>query len=75
MTGFLSEYQIARVKETYTKGMRIVLIAMDDPYSKLKPGDKGTVVGVDDAGQIMMQWDSGSTLSLIPGEDSFRRDE
>ena len=73
MTGFPSESVIRRIKAAYPKGARIVLVSMNDPYTKLKPGDKGTVVGVDDAGQIMMNWDSGSTLSLIPGEDSFRR--
>lgn len=30
-------------------------------------------IGVDDAGHIMMHWDSGSTLSLIPGVDSFSK--
>ena len=65
--------EVLRTRTMYPAGTRIVLISMDDPYSKLKPGDMGTVEGVDDAGQIMMRWDSGSSLSLIPGEDSFRR--
>ena len=72
MYGFPSESQVKRIKAAYPKGMRIVLISMDDPYSKLSCGDEGTVVGVDDAGQIMMKWDKGSSLSLIPGVDSFR---
>lgn len=57
----------------YPAGTRIELISMDDPYTHLREGDQGTVVGVDDAGQIMMKWDRGGSLSLIPGEDSFRR--
>lgn len=62
---------IEALKIRYPKGTRIELVSMDDPYTKLKSGDKGTVLGVDDAGQIVMNWDRGSSLSLIPGEDSF----
>lgn len=46
---------------------------MDDPYTHLRDGDQGTVIGVDDMGQIMVNWDRNSSLSLIPGEDEFRR--
>lgn len=49
------------------------MIAMIDEFTTLKPGDRGTVDFVDDAGQIGMAWDSGSHLSLIPNVDSFRR--
>lgn len=61
---------IEHVKETYPPGTRIRLIRMDDPQA-VPPGTEGEVRGVDDAGQLMMKWDNGRSLSLIPGEDSF----
>lgn len=64
--------QVERIRASYPAGSRIELIHMDDPWTNLKPGSRGTVYGVDDAGQIMMKWDGGSTLSLIPGEDEFK---
>ena len=70
--GFPSHEQVQRIRQAYPKGTRIELVSMEDPYSKLRCGDQGTVIMVDDAGQIHMQWDSGSTLALIPGVDCFR---
>ena len=70
-----TEKEIQRIKTIYPAGTRIVLISMDDPYTKLCNGDLGTVDGVDDAGQIMMKWDNGRSLSLIPGVDCFRKVE
>ena len=60
-------------KEMYPPGTRLELISMDDPYAPVPPGTRGTVQYVDDAAQIGMKWDDGRTLSLIPGEDSFRK--
>ena len=68
-----SRTEVNRIRALYPSGSRVELIHMDDPWTNLKPGDIGTVVGVDDLGQVMMKWDRGSTLSLIPGEDKFRR--
>lgn len=68
-----SRAEVTALREQYKVGTRLELISMDDPYTQLKTGDRGTVEGVDDAGQIMMKWDRGSSLSLIPGVDSFRR--
>lgn len=61
-----------RLKETYKPGMRIELNHMgSDPYP-IPDGSRGTVIGIDDIGSIMIKWDSGRSLSLIYGEDSFR---
>lgn len=42
----------------------------NDPFP-IPSGSRGTVQFVDDAGQLIMKWDNGSSLSLIPGEDRF----
>lgn len=75
MCSMPSRAQVDRIRARYPVGTRLELVRMDDPWTNLKPGDKGTVVGVDDIGSIMMKWDSGSSLSLIPGEDEFVRAE
>jgi hypothetical protein len=46
---------------------------MDDPYSALRPGDKGTVSFVDDTGTLHTDWDSGSHLGLVYGVDSYKK--
>jgi len=52
---------------------RLELDHMDDPYTKLKPGDQGTVTFIDGIGQIHMKWDNGSCLALYPREDQFHK--
>ena len=42
---------------------------MDDPYTSLTTGDKGTVRHIDDMGTIHISWDCGSTLGAVYGED------
>ncbi len=61
------------LKRQFPKGTRITLIKMDDPYTTLKPGDKGTVDYIDDIGTIHVNWDKGSSLGLIHGEDRYRK--
>ena len=46
---------------------------MEDPWSPISPGTRGTVQLVDDQAQIHMSWDNGRSLALVPGEDSFRK--
>ena len=68
---FPSREQIAALRERYPHGTRVELLGMDDPQAP-PTGSIGEVMGVDDAGQILVRWETGSSLSLIPGVDSFR---
>ena len=68
---FPSREQIAALRERYPRGTKVELLAMDDPQAP-PTGSIGEVMGVDDAGQILVRWETGSSLSMIPGVDSFR---
>jgi len=57
---------------TAKKGDRVELLHTNDPHTKLRPGDQGTVSVIDDAGTVHVAWDSGSGLGLLPGIDRFR---
>ncbi|OKL48829.1 hypothetical protein BSR29_02940 [Boudabousia liubingyangii] len=52
-------------------GRRIRLEDTSDPYTTLTPGSEGTINHVDDLGTLHVAWDNGSTLGLVPGEDSY----
>lgn len=60
---------VERLRTRYPKGSRVELVQMNDPYTNLLPGDKGTVEHVDDTGTIFCRWDRGSTLGVVYGED------
>lgn len=64
------EYEIKRLKDKYKKGTRVKLLFMEDSQA-VPSGTKGTVNFVDDMGTIFVDWDNGSCLGLIYGEDSF----
>lgn len=63
---------VDRLKKQYPAGCRVELLHMDDIQAP-PIGTKGTVIGVDDIGSIMVRWDNGSGLSVAYGEDSCRR--
>ena len=62
--------EIKLIKEKYVAGMKIELIKMYDLYAPVS-GTRGTIIGVDDSGKILMNWETGSSLSLIVGVDEF----
>ena len=70
---FPSREQVESIRKNYPPGTRVMLNNMDDPYSPVESGTRGTMRYVDDSGQLGVAWDNGRSLSLIPGEDSFRK--
>jgi hypothetical protein len=73
MNNFPSKAAIEARKARYTPGARVELVNFSDPYSKLKPGDRGTVNFVDDAGGVHTAWDNGEGLAAIYGVDEIRK--
>ena len=65
----ISKEKLAALREQYPKGTRVELVHMDDPYTSLTTGDKGTVRFVDDIGNIHISWDCGSSLGAVYGVD------
>ncbi|MFG1952457.1 DUF4314 domain-containing protein [Micromonospora sp. NPDC048830] len=59
----------------YQEGDRVALEHTSDPYTRLRPGDEGTVRRYDPSGQVLdVEWDSGSRLSmLLDAGDRVRR--
>lgn len=52
-------------------GKRIKVQSMNDPYVNLKEDDLGTVVGTDELGNLIVDWDKGVTLKITPEIDEF----
>jgi hypothetical protein len=52
----------------FRPGDRVELVATNDPYTSLRPGDRGTVTGTRDFPErvIDVRWDMGSSLSVLP---------
>ena len=71
----ISKEKLAALREQYPKGTRVELVHMDDPYTRLITGDKGTVRFIDDMGTIHISWDCGSSLGAVYSEDIIRKIE
>ena len=69
---FPSREMVERIRREYPAGTRVELIRMDDVQAP-PAGTLGTVLGVDDTGSLLMQWDTGSGLNAVYGEDIVRK--
>lgn len=69
---FPSKEIVEKLRVEYPIGTRVELLCMDDIQAP-PIGTKGTVRGVDDAGSIMVDWDNGSHLNVVYGDDSCRK--
>lgn len=69
---FPNKETVDRIRREYPAGTRVELVRMEDVQAP-PIGTKGTVIGVDDIGSIMVRWDNGCGLSITYGEDLCRR--
>ena len=72
MNRFPSREIVEHMRKNYPPGTRVELLKMDDVQAPAL-GSLGTVVGVDDIGSILVEWDCGSSLSIVYGEDLCRK--
>lgn len=72
MNSFPPQKTVELVRKQYPAGCRVALTRMDDVQAP-HIGTKGTVIGVDDTGSVMVHWDDGSSLNVVYGEDTCRR--
>lgn len=68
----ISKKELEQLRIDYPAGCRVELVTMDDPQAP-PVGTKGTVIGVDDIGSVMVRWDNGSRLSCVYGADECKR--
>ena len=64
---------LKRIREQYPIGCTVEIIEMCDPYRDMPAGLRGTVTHVDDTGTVFADWENGSTLGAVFGEDRIRR--
>lgn len=65
---FPNKETVDRIRREYPAGTRVELVRMEDVQAP-PIGTKGTVIGVDDIGSIMVRWDNGYGLSIAYGEE------
>lgn len=69
---FADQKMVKKLRKEFLVGCRIVLDEMDDRQAP-PIGTQGTCNGVDDAGNILVNWDTGSHLNVVYGADSCHR--
>ena len=67
-----TEKEVKELRREYPKGTRVILVRMDDRQAP-PVGTKGTVLGVDDTGSLLMAWDNGCGLNVVYGEDEVKK--
>ena len=69
---FPSKKIVELMRKQHPNGTRVELLKMDDAQAP-PLGTEGTVTGVDDTGSILVNWDNGSSLNVIYGEDLVKK--
>lgn len=69
---FPNKETVERIRRDSPAGCRVELVKMDDVQAP-PVGTRGTVLGVDDTGSLLMRWDTGSGLNVVYGEDIVKK--
>lgn len=69
---FPNKETVERIRREYPAGARVELVRMEDVQAP-PVGTKGTVLGADDTGSLLMRWDTGSGLNVVYGEDIVKK--
>lgn len=68
----LSEAKLRQLQAEFPTVTRVELVSMDDPQAP-PVGTKGTVRLVDAIGSLVVDWDNGSGLNVVYGEDVVKK--
>lgn len=60
--------------KTFKVGDRVELLFINDTWTKLQKGDKGTVFKIENGDDVLIwiEWDNGERLALLEGIDKFK---
>ena len=64
---------VEQIRQSYPVGTWVELLEMNDPHTRLTPGMKGMVTGIDSIGTLMMSWQNGSDLGVAHGADRVKK--
>lgn len=62
--------QLEEIRKKHPAGTAVELVSMTDVHAPAA-GTRGTVLYVDDIGQIHVAWATGLHLALVPGVDEW----
>lgn len=72
MNDYPSKAKIEYLRELYPVGTRVMCDGMEE-FQGVPDGMIGTVAVIDDIGTVHVDWDNGSGLGLVYGEDKFHK--
>lgn len=70
---FMKTKEVEALRAMYPEGTVIECLQMRDDPCPIPGGTLGTVKHIDDAGHIHASWETGSSLSVVPGVDVIRK--
>ena len=68
----MDDLKVKTLKSLSPNGTRVKLLEMEDPFAP-PIGTLGTVIGVDDIGSILVNWDNGQSLNVLYGIDKIMK--